>query len=1062
MSTIPSVGSERATQNRVVAALRKHCRYQYLGYKQDTDNQPLIPEILVGFIRDTQQASPAETDKVLRLLEREVNRCHDKDSLYQSNLNFYNYLRYGVNIQGDDGRSKTVAVVDWNVPANNVFSIAEEVTVRRNIEDSHTRRPDIVVYVNGMALGVIELKSSTVSVGDGIRQQIRNNQNDNEICHFFVPSQFLFAGNDSEGLYYGTILTPEKFWLRRKEPAGESYPCDTGRPEPAGELFPRAQFPNELERSLLQMLEPERLLRLIHDCVVFDGGVKKVCRPNQYFAFEAAKPRIRNKQSGIIWHSQGAGKSLLMVWLAQWILENMPDDPRVVIITDREELDRQIENGFKDAGHNPVRATSGANLLAMLADTSPRLICTLINKFGIVRHAKNTGPSWASELGVKRSPEQYMAALAAQLPAGFKAKGNIYVFVDECHRSQNGVLNLAMKKIMGDDVMLIGFTGTPLLRHQKNRLTSRHNFGNYIHTYKFNEAVEDGVILDLRYEAREVEQNLEDEQAVDRLFEYITRNLGPRAKAALQSRWAVMKNLFSSRDRVHKIVADITKDMLLIPCLRDGWGNAMLVCDSVYQAFRYWEAFQGTHLNGHCAVVSSFDGKEASPEESSAGETQSEAEYKAEKARQMFRDRSPEEFERWARSSFVDRPADMKLLIVVSKLLTGFDAPSATYIYLDKGMKDQELFQAVCRVNRTDNDHENKEYGYIVDYKQLFKSIERAVGDYTGGAFAEFDEKDVKGLLTDRFRKAAADLDAALERVEQLCDPVAQPKSIDEFFDYFVFDRRTTPPDDEEAATIRSAPQREAFYNAVRILVIRFSAIALDMDRAGYSAEQMQDIAARVGNLDKIRRAVMLRAGDIIDMKQYDQQMRGILDDYVDAKPSASLAALEDLSILDLVLDGNSEATERDAAGELGGADGVTTAITANVRRVINRRRNRNPEEYRRFSERLNRLLADYRQGVLDYKEYLEAMARLNSELRGRSSDPRLNTPGKRALYDNLGEDVELALQVDEIIHKSAKQGFRTNEVKTAKLRKALERYAAVRPFDVDAVMQLVIYQHEY
>ena len=239
----------------------------------------------------------------------------------------------------------------------------------------------------------------------------------------------------------------------------------------------------------------------------------------------------------------------------------------------------------------------------MLSEVEPNLICTLIHKFGIAGQEESAFSPEEKKLRGKRSPEQYMAALAEKLPQGFRAKGNIFVFVDECHRTQGGILNKAMKKIMGDDVMLIGFTGTPLLKQQKSKLTSRENFGNYIHTYKFNEAVKDQVILDLRYEAREIEQNLENEQAVDQLFEYITRNLSPKAKEELKSRWAVMKNLFSSRDRVRKIVADIVKDMQLISCLREGWGNAMLVCDSIYQAYRCWEVFQETQLKGHCAVV---------------------------------------------------------------------------------------------------------------------------------------------------------------------------------------------------------------------------------------------------------------------------------------------------------------------------------------------------------------------------------------------------------------------------------------------------------------------------
>ena len=431
-------------------------------------------------------------------------------------------------------------------------------------------------------------------------------------------------------------------------------------------------------------------------------------------------------------------------------------------------------------------------------------------------------------------------------------------------------------------------------------------------------------------------------------------------------------------------------------------------------------------------------------------------------AKKMFKDRTPEEFEEWAKTQFVDHPGDMKLLIVVSKLLTGFDAPSATYLYLDKKMEGHDLFQAICRVNRTNNEYEEKEFGYIVDYKQLFKNIEDAVNDYTTGAFSDYDKEDVEGLLTDRFENAKRDLDTALERVEHLCEPVAHPKTTNEFFDYFVFDQRSTEPNEEEAATIQSAPIREAFYNAVKILVTRYSAIALEMERAGYTTEEAQTIFERIKNFDNIRNAIMRRAGDIVDMKLYDQQMRNILDMYIDAKSSKVLAMLEDFSFLDLVLDSNSEEAEHEAEEALGGKDGVASTITANVRRVVNRKRESNPEEYRKFSERINRLLAEYRQGVLDYKEYLKAIAELARELGNRTFDPRLDTQGKQALFDNLGEDVALTLEVYQLIKVNAKQGFRTNDVKKAKLRRALESFTASKPFDVDDILRIVINNPEF
>lgn len=292
---------------------------------------------------------------------------------------------------------------------------------------------------------------------------------------------------------------------------------------------------------------------------------------------------------------------------------------------------------------------------------------------------------------------------------------------------------------MGDDVMMIGFTGTPLLKEDKGKLTSRDNFGPWIHTYKFDEAVKDKVILDLRYEARDVEQVLSDAASLDELFEDTTKKLTPKAKEALQKRWAEMPNLFSSRERVNRIVAQILKDFQLIPALREGWGNAILVADSIYQAYRFWSAFQDTALAGKCAVVTSYEGTDPSLEEGYNGELKTEADYKYKTNKKMRGDKSPEEYEEWAKYEFVNHPGSMKLLIVVDKLLTGFDAPSATYLYIDKEMRDHNLFQAICRVNRVNG--ERKDYGYIVDFKHLFENIEGAIEDYTYGAFAGYDKK---------------------------------------------------------------------------------------------------------------------------------------------------------------------------------------------------------------------------------------------------------------------------------------------------------------------------------
>ena len=357
---------ERVTQNRLIGLFRRVLKYTYLGnWEKREGNSNVEEEYLSAYL-----ARRGYTDKEVRSAIAKLKQAAGSlgGGLYNANKEVYTLLRYGVNVQAEvTEKKKMVHLIDWANPMENDFQIAEEVT----IHGASDRRPDLVVYVNGIALAVIELKRSTVSAHEGIRQNIRNQQ-DGYIPRFFTTIQLLLAGNDTEGLHYGVIKTPEKFWLRWKEPCGE--PC-------AKPHFTAEEYPNELDRSVLQFFEPARLLEYIHDFIIFDGGVKKAARPNQYFAIKAAQPRVRNKQNGIIWHSQGSGKSLTMVWLAQWIRENV-EDARVVIITDRDELDKQIENGFKDAGEQIKRATSGDKLIGMLNAAEPWLICSLIHKFG--------------------------------------------------------------------------------------------------------------------------------------------------------------------------------------------------------------------------------------------------------------------------------------------------------------------------------------------------------------------------------------------------------------------------------------------------------------------------------------------------------------------------------------------------------------------------------------------------------------------------------------------------------------------------------------------------------
>lgn len=1075
---IPNVNPERVVQNRIINLLCNFDDYTYLGNFHDTENKPYIEEILAKFLTEKQGCSPSQVNEATRKLKDFVAQCNSKDTLYNANKEIYSLLRYPTSVSQGVGKPNTqISLIDWENPENNFFHIAEEVTVSRTSDDGQHRRPDVVIYVNGIAVAIIELKKATVSALDGIKQQIRN-QEDGQIAPFFTTAQLLLAGSESEGVYYGTALTTQKFYLKWKEPTGNNYSHPTKEPDPYRTKFPASQFKNELDRSLLQMLEPARLLEFIHNCVVFDGGIKKVARPNQYFAIQAAKVRIREKENGIIWHSQGAGKSLTMVWLAQWILENITGS-RVVIITDRDELDIQITNGFKDAGHHPYQAKSGDHLIKMLNGTNdrrisaterepacPDLITTLLHKFGIAGKPEEDDKD--KNLRGKRSPEQYMQEVAEHLPANYSAKGNIYVFIDECHRTQGGILNKAMRKIMGENVMLIGFTGTPLLKSDKDRLTSREAFGPWISTYKFDEAVTDKVVLDLRYEARNVEQTLSNKEDFDEMFEFHTKNLTPKAKEQIQQRWGIMQNLFSSKERVNRIVAQIYKDFTMIPCLREGWGNAMLVADSIYQAFRFWSVFESNgYFKGHTATVCSYIGEDPSLSDGFSGELKSEAEFKKEMFDKMIGDRSAEEFEAYAKKEFIDHPGNMKVLIVVDKLLTGFDAPSATYMYIDKEMRDHTLFQAICRVNRTNG--EKKQYGYIIDYKNLFKNIEGAIEDYTNGAFGDFDKSDVEGLLKNRLTEAKKDLDEAMAKVNRLAEPVALPKSVDEFFDYFCYNQaEIIDAEEQKAQIILNAQKREDFYDACHNLVRRYVAISTEMEAAGYTEKEAQDIYNKVKTFDDLRVAIMHRCGDYVDLKAYDAEMRALLDDYVTASRVEVLEKLDDFSFLDIIKIDDTEGegeivVDPEAEKELGGQRGVAETMVSNTRRVINRKRDTNPEEYKYFSEKINRLLEEYQQEQLEYKEFLKQIVALSKEMKERNcSDPRIDTALKQALYDNLGKNADLAVALYGVIESNAQTGFREQPMRKKKLLKALQRALDGSSYDAEEILRIIIANDEF
>ena len=1014
---------EKKTQQQVIRLFKDTLSYDYLGdWHEHPDNRNIEETLLRTFLKEKQGYTD---DQINKALYEFLKVAGDQSrNLYDINKDVYQMLRYGVKARLDAGENtENFWLIDWKHPERNHFAIAEEVTIL----GEHTKRPDIVLYVNGIALGVLELKRSTVSVSEGIRQNL-DNQKSVFIRPFFTTMQLVMAGNDTQGLRYGTIETPEKYYLTWKEPS---------------------DVENPLHRSLSQLCEKNRFLEIIHDFIVFDAGVKKLCRHNQFFGVKAAHDYIRRREGGIIWHAQGSGKSFIMIWLAKWIREHVKE-ARVLVITDRTELDEQIEGDYNGVNERIYRTKSGADLIANLNAAKPWLLCSLVHKF-VGRDEPDV--------------EGYIKELRKSLPPGFTPKGNIFVFVDECHRTQSGVLHNAMKELL-PDALFIGFTGTPLLK--KDKKTSLETFGRYIHTYKYDEAAADKVVLDLRYEARDIDQNITSQKKIDQWFELKTKGLNDVARAQLKKRWGTMQTIFSSQSRLEKIVADVLLDMETKDRLKSGRGNAMIVSGSIYQACKLFELFSRTDLAGKCAIVTSYSPStsQIKGEETGEGETEKLTKYQI--YQKMLSDyfslppnqavNKVEQFEKEVKKKFIEEPGQVKLLIVVDKLLTGFDAPSAMYLYIDKQMRDHGLFQAICRVNRLDDD--DKEYGYIVDYKDLFKSLEKSIHDYTSEAFDGYEKEDVAGLLRNRVEKAKEQLEQEQETVRALCEPVEPPKDTSAHLRYFCAKDTLNKEELKE-----NEGKRLTLYKAVASLLRAYANLANEMAEAGFSPVEVEKIKKEIEHFESVRNEVKLASGDYIDLKMYEPAMRHLIDTYIRAEDSEKISAFDDMTLIQLVVERGVDALNELPKGIRENKEATAETIENNLRKLIIDEQPINPKYYERMSELLDTLIRERKQQAIEYEKYLAKIVELTRKVKDPAGDQSypasLNSHAKRALYDNLDKNEGLALAVHEAIVTNKEDEWRAHPIKLKKVQYAMKRVLKDEQL-TEHILDIVKNQAEY
>lgn len=868
----------------------------------------LLKDILRGQLRRLNRYTyaGAENEFSAANIERAMDELDEPlvDGLVRTSEKIYDALLLGKSYPETVGGGKSLSFnlkyIDWDNWDNNLFHVTGEFAVDSR-DKRHDARPDIVLFINGIPFAVIECKAPHVSVDQAVEQNIRNQQAE-YIPQLYKYAQIVMATNKN-AVKYATTGTPKKFWNVWKE-ENDTF-LNTA---PARLVADRV--PTEQDRNIISLFSRERVKELIRYFVLFDANVKKICRYQQYFAIKEIIKTIRqtdskgNRQSGVVWHTQGSGKSLTMVMLAKYILMELAScNPRVVIVTDRKELDGQIANTFTHTRLNPARATSGRHLVDLVKSGKADVITTIINKF-------NT----AERLDTKNYSR------------------DVFVLIDESHRSNYGAMASKMRTVF-PNACYIGFTGTPLMKREKNTMA---RFGKLIHKYTIRDGVEDGAIVPLIYEGRFVEQKV-DEENIDIWFKQTTKRLTNPQKEDLRQKWSSIRRLTSTDARIKRIALDINNHFLL--GFKDTGFKAMLATNYKRDAIRYLKCFE-QFGDLTCGVVISPPDMRESVDDIDEGTDDMVIEY-WEKMMKQYGD--ADAYEEAMKNKFCDGEID--ILIVCSKLLTGFDAPVCQVLYIDKELKEHGLLQAIARTNRL---REGKEYGLIVDYRGLIQKLDAAMDMYSGAGLENFESGDLKGVVID-----------VLEALGQL--RAAYTNLMDLFTD-------VQDLSDTEAVEVSLADEkkREQFYN----LLCSFGRalnLVLNSEQA-YAAISRDDRKKYQDTFvffSKVRRSVKIRYCDAIDNSEYEPLMQNLLDTHL------SVAGLKQLTNPVDIL--NKDDFERELE-ELGSLRAKADAITSRLSRSISAKYDENPAYYDSFSKRIKDALEQYKEKVISEAEYLAKM----------------------------------------------------------------------------------------
>jgi len=888
------------------------------------------------------------------------------EGLMVANEMITNLLLLGTSLEEnlEDGtrRSFSFKFIDFENLQNNDFYVTEEFEVSRvsQSDAQKHRRPDLVLFINGIPIVVIELKKSSVSFENGIKQ-LEKEQGKDEIAHLFKYIQLTIAANGS-GARYGTTGTPFKFYSVWKEQ-------DEAKAKESLKSVINGREISALDMTLFALLSKDRLLRLVRHYIVFDKRMKKVCRYQQFFAIEETLKRVSAKKEGaraggLIWHTQGSGKSLTMVMLTK-LLKQIYINSKIIVVTDRIDLDGQIHETFENTDTTAGRASSGSDLIEKL-QSGVSVITTLVHKFEKVKNQKV----------VIRD-------------------GDIFVLVDESHRTQGGDLHKAMKKAL-PLACYIGFTGTPLLKREKNSFAK---FGGEIHRYTIDDAVKDGAVLPLLYEGRYVGQEVLDPEGLTRKFDLISRELSDEAKRDLQQKWARFERVASSEQRLELIAVDINEHIK--KSLKKSGFKAMLATQRKYDAIKYHEIFEEFGEIKSAYVISSNE-----HEELDGGHK----EYVAKAWQDTIRGYGSEEaYLKYVKNEFIYGD-EIDLLIVVDKLLTGFDAPRASTLYIDKQLKEHNLLQAIARVNRL---YDGKDYGYIIDYRGLLGELDQALTNYA--SLSGFDPEDITGAVID----VRSEIIKAKTYYTHLDDLFSGVKFKDDLESY--------------VAVLEDVQKRDDFKEWLSQFARAFK-LALSSEKIYdiLSEDDIKIYKQRVKFYNELRKTVQLRYHEACDFGKYEAQMQKLLDTYVNAQGVNELTKL--VNIFETEFDDEVQRIE----GKNAKADTIISAVSA----VVKEKMDSNPAFYKSIAQQIQDIIDEYKAKRLSEEEKLAKAKLLKDLITGALKPSEDRYPkefnGKKilfAIYDNLLDilgdvglaDVEtvaknLSLKFYEIYEKASKK----------------------------------------